>query len=325
MRGKRLLSILVILAILICQSGCRKSAKKYSCEFYDIFDTFTTFTCYGLDDESFDRIRGSLYDLLLSFHRETDIYHAYSGITNLKDLNDAAGGDPLSFSKRQVEFLTFCREAYDISEGRVNVMLGALTRLWHEARETKTLPEETLLGEVASHTDISFLVIDPDASTACITDPAARIDVGALAKGYAGRLAMEYLAAEGVENYILSLGGNICVHGKPLGTGRDAFLIGLQDPDGPDGSYSDTVSLPGGCVVTSGDYQRYFEVNGVRYHHIIDPSTLYPASFHHSVSVICEDSAMADLLSTALFLMDEESGLRLAQQYGAEVIYEGKR
>ncbi|MBO4889075.1 MAG: FAD:protein FMN transferase [Firmicutes bacterium] len=319
--GKHLLIFLLILTISTGSSGCQRSAKKHSCDFYDLFDTFSNFTCYGLDDRSFDRIKDGLYDLLLSFHQETDIYHSYPGITNLKDLNDSAGSSPLALSPRLIGFLSFCKDAHEISDGKVNVMIGALTGLWHEARETKTLPDESLLREAAAHTDISFLSIDPDASAAYITDPAASIDVGALAKGYAGRQAMEYLAEEGVENYILSLGGNICAHGKPLGTGRDAFVVGLQDPDGPDGTYNETVSLTDGCVVTSGDYQRYFEVNGIRYHHIIDPSTLYPAAYHHSVTVICDDSAMADLLSTTLFLMDETDGSTLAEQFNAKVIY----
>ncbi|MBO6159261.1 MAG: FAD:protein FMN transferase [Firmicutes bacterium] len=326
--AKKVTAFLILLSMLAALlSGCRKNTR-YSVDYYDVFDTFSTFTCYGLEEEAFDRIQKELHQLLLSFHQETDIYHTYEDVHSLKELNDQAGNGAISLSRRQYDFLLFCKNAYTLSEGRVNVMLGAVTRLWHEARERAgegekhVVPSKDVLEEAFAHTSPDLLELDEDLLQASITDPLASIDVGALAKGYAGSLAMDYLASQGVENYLLNLGGNVCAHGKPLGTGRDAFLIGLQSPNEPDGSYSQTVTLEKGCAVTSGDYQRFFEEDGIRYNHIIDPDTLYPAALHRSVTVLAEDPAIADLLSTALFLMDTQRGQALAASFDAEVIYQ---
>ncbi len=316
---------LLAVSLLLSATGCQARAEKRTIEYYDLFDTITSLTLYGCSEEQTEQVRKELYELLLTFHQETDIYDTYPDVASFKALNDAAGRSPVKMSARQMEFLSFCQQAYEISDGKVNVMIGSLTSLWHEARDAGVLPEEEDLLAASDHVSMDALVLDEAASTARILDPLASLDVGALAKGYAGNLAMDYLASQGIENYLLSLGGNICVHGAPLGTGRDEFVVGIQDPAAADGSYSDTVKLSGGCVVTSGDYQRYIEVDGVRYHHIIDPDTLYPCTLHHSVTIICDDSAMADLLSTAVFLMDEASGRALAEKYNATVIYEGKQ
>lgn len=321
---KKLVSLFLIFVLLTSTTACQPAPKIHTEQFFDLFDTFSAFTCYNLSDEDFTMVKDGLYNLLLTFHQETDIYHAYEGMVNLKTLNDAAGKTGLTLSSRLVDFLCFCKDAYEISEGKVNVMLGSVTRLWHNAREEKKLPEEEVLKEASLHTDITLLEVNRENNTAMITDPEASIDVGALAKGYAGHLAAQFLETMGIDNFLLSLGGNIIAHGKPVGTGRDHFVIGLQDPNGEEGSYRDTIELTDGCVVTSGDYQRYFEVDGVRYHHIIDPETLYPACYHHSVTVICDDSGIADLYSTMFFLTEGELTQQQSEYYHVTVIYEGQ-
>ncbi|MCI8633197.1 MAG: FAD:protein FMN transferase [Lachnospiraceae bacterium] len=313
---KKLCSLFLIGILLL--TACQKPQAQTSV-YYDLFDTYCRFTAYGLSTAEFETVSEKLHAFLLQFHQETDIYHPYDHITNLYSINHAAGEKKLTVSDQLMAFLYFCQDAYTVSQQRVNVMLGAVTALWHLGREQNTVPDLSSLTNAKQHTQITSLQLDADESTVYISDPLASLDVGALAKGYAGRLAVAFLKQLGVENFLLDLGGNLCAYGAP--SGRDQFTIGLQDPSGEEGTYACTKQLQNQCAVTSGDYQRFYEVEGIKYHHIIDPDTLFPSVYHHSVTVIHEDSAMADLLSTALFLLPEEEGTALAESYDAVVIY----
>ena len=133
------------------------------------------------------------------------------------------------------------------------------------------------------------------------------LDVGAIAKGYAAEMIAESLREKGISGYLISIGGNVCAVGaKPDGK---QWTVGIEDPFG-DG-FCETVGVRDVSVVTSGSYQRYFELDGVRYHHIIDPDTLFPENRFVSVTVISGNSALADALSTALFNMNIEQGKAL--------------
>lgn len=313
-------SFVLILCLVLTLSGCHPAASlKFSSTWTDLFDTLSSFTVYGVSSSDFDEISKELHDYLLVFHQETDIYHTYDDIENLSLLNEHPD-QPLTVSEQLFSFLEFCKEAHDITDGTVNVMIGAVTSLWHEARETLVLPSDEALSSASAHTCIDSLLLE-DGFQVSLNDPLSLIDVGALAKGYAGRLAMEFLSDKGIENYLLDLGGNVCTHGIPSGTGRDHFVIGIQDPKSPSGTYSDTLSLQNECAVTSGDYQRFVEIDSIRYHHLIDPLTLYPGTYHSSVTVVHADPAICDMLSTCLFLMSKEDGSSLLEKYGARAFY----
>jgi thiamine biosynthesis lipoprotein len=153
-----------------------------------------------------------------------------------------------------------------------------------------------------------------------ISDPEASIDVGALGKGYATQKAAEYLIEEKAEGYVLNIGGNIRIIGtKPDGTG---WLTGIRNPQGTEQDYCISLRLKNTACVTSGVYERYFTVDGLRYHHIIDKDTLYPAAGFASLTVLTEDSGLADGLSTALFCMSYEEGKALVDSLeGVEALW----
>ena len=140
------------------------------------------------------------------------------------------------------------------------------------------------------------------------------LDVGAIGKGYAVERTAEKLAEAGAEGYVLDVGGNLRIIGtKPSG---DGFKMGIKDPFDKDGGYSKILVIADTSGVTSGGYERYFTVDGKKYHHIIDKDTLSPADKFASVTVITPDSGLADALSTALFCMDEAVGLSLVESLG---------
>ncbi len=319
---KKLLTLLLTFSLLLGMNGCTASgfsaSSKQSISYFDLFDTYCSFTAYGLSEARFDEVSLGLHALLERFHQESDIYHEYEE-ANLATLNRLAGHESVLLNDELADFLDWCLEAYTLSQGRVNLCLGAVTRLWHEARETKSLPDQEALQDASLHCSPKLLY--RGGNCFYLSDPEASVDVGALAKGYAGRLAKEYLSAQGVENYLLNLGGSLVASGRPMGSGRTDFTIGIQSPDRDEGVYADTFHLKNRCAATSGDYQRYFEIDGVRYHHIIDPQTLFPSAYQRSVTVLADDPALCDLLSTALFLMNESDGRALCERLGADVIY----
>lgn len=315
---RKKIAILLILVLLL--SGCSSEQARQQITWLDVFDTVTTLQSFD-NPESFSQNAQKLHDTLLQYHKLLDIYQDYPGLNNLKTVNDRAGIAPVEMDGEVLEFLQQCRDYYDLTGGKVNIAFGSVLSLWHDSREAAlsdpehaALPQHAALKAAAAHTDIENLVLDFENSTVYLADPEMRLDVGAVAKGWAAKKAAELLP----EGYLLNLGGNLVATGsKPDG---GAWSIGIQSPFDT-GSYLRTVSLSSGAAVTSGDYQRYFEVQGVRYNHIIDPETLDSARLWKSVTVLCDDSALADCLSTALFLLDYETGSALAISCGAEALW----
>lgn len=323
---KRLLSLFLIGLLL---TGCAfpglsqptSAGKKYTATFLDVFDTVTTIVGYDQSKEAFEEKSRAIHDELLKLHQLFDIYNTYDGITNLKTVNDAAGGAPVQVDPAVVALLKDCKAYFDLTHGKVNVAMGSVLRLWHDAREDAFddpahayLPEAQALQEALAHTDLSFVVLDEGASTVQITDPKLRLDVGAVAKGW----SVQKVAEKAPSGLLISVGGNVCATGAKDESGTP-WVVGITDPNG--GDYLHTIDNADKSVVTSGDYQRYFVVDGKMYHHIIDPATLYPGTLWRSVTIVCADSGLADALSTALFLLDYEQGLTLLEQCDAEAFW----
>lgn len=319
---KRILSICIIVCLLLC--GCEGflllPPKQYTATFIDLFDTVISIVGYAKSEEEFQAQAQKLHDELLIYHQLFDIYKEYDGIDNLKTVNDHAGVDPVVVDRKIVDLLLACKDYYQLTDGKVNVAMGSVLSLWHDARneglqdpENARLPDLTELQNAAKHTDMDCIVIDQDASTVYISDPLASLDVGAIAKGW----ATQQVAESAPEGMLLSVGGNICATGPKQGNA--SWGIGIRHPEKDENLY--VIDLETGSVVTSGDYQRTYAVDGVEYHHIIDPATQMPARRWRSVTVIGDDSGLADALSTALFLMPLEEGRALAEKCGVDVLW----
>ena len=323
---KSLSCLCVILGLLVILTGCPETAHTATPQGmmnFSFFNTVSYFYSYAGDSKAdFEANCQGVSSILEEYHHLFDIYYEYTGVNNLRTVNLNAGGDPVKVDQKLIDFLLYAKELYVTTKGEMNVMMGAVLRLWHDARVAKGangIPSEAALQEAALHTDIDLLEIDEENSTVRITDPEASIDVGALGKGYATEKAAEYLRSVGATSYVLNIGGNIRIIGhKPDGTG---WGTGIKDPKNP-GTFALTLTIADTACVTSGDYERYFTYEGVRYHHIIDKDTLMPATYFSSVNIFTPDSGLADALSTALFTMSYEEGLALVEEIGGvEVIW----
>lgn len=325
---KRILALLLILSLLLCGcAGAGEEQKQYTATFLTVFDTVTTIVGRDVSEVAFTEKTQAVHDVLLHYHQLFDIYNEYEGLNNLKTINDHPG-EPVVVEQTVIDLLLDCKAYYELTNGRVNAAMGSVLYLWHEAREdglndfaNAYLPDADALTEAAQHTNWDNVVIDDEANTVTITDPALRLDVGAIAKGWSVQRAAEN-APEGL---LISVGGNVCATGPKDASGTP-WVVGVQNPDGGE-NYLHTLYLNRGSMVTSGDYQRAYMVDGELYHHIIDPDTLYPGKLWRAVTVVCPDSGLADALSTALFLLPVEEGQKLLTQcesYAMWVDAEGK-
>jgi len=320
--------VLGLLAGLAGCSGTDEETEPAGRAFFSYFDTVSYVYSYAGDsEERLDEYASEVSHILQEYHQLFDIYHEYSGITNLCTINRMAGGEPLKVDEKLVDFLLYAKELYQTTQGEMNVMMGSVLSLWHDCREQAAddpegaaIPTEEELREAGAHVDISLLEIDEENNTVRIADPKASIDVGALGKGYATQKAAEHLRQSGAESYVLNIGGNISIIGrKPDGS---FWSTGIRNPKDPDGEHALTLKLADTSCVTSGTYERYFTVDGVRYHHIIDKETLMPANYFSSLTIVAKDSALADALSTALFCMSYEEGTELLDSMeGVEALW----
>ena len=328
---KSISCLCLIWGLLVFMTGCPQSAVKtepLGKVYFTYFDTVSYIYNYaGGSTEDFDAVCEGTTKILEEYHNLFDIYYEHSGVTNLCTLNKNAGGEAMKVDQKLIDFLLYAKELYALTDGEMNVMMGAVLRPWHDCREAAStdpanasIPTAEVLEEASKHTSIDLLEIDENDLTVRISDPEAAIDVGAVGKGYATEKAAQYIESLGLNSYVLNIGGNIRIIGtKPDGSG---WLTGIKDPMTGGSTYAEYITLANTSCVTSGTYERFFSVGGVQYHHIIDKDTLMPSSHFSSVSVITKDSGLADTLSTALFTMSYEEGLALVTSIGGvEVLW----
>lgn len=307
--------ILVVAGLLLSFYQNQTTQEQFRKNYIDVFDTVTTIIGYGNSQEEVTEHADILMDELKRYHKLYDIYNSYEGINNLKTINDNAGIAPVKVDKEIIDLLNFSIDLYDKTNGQTNIALGSVLKIWHNYRNagidnptSASLPPMELLEEAANHCDINNIIIDEEASTVYLNDPDMSLDVGSIGKGYAVQKVSEYARELGYNNMVISVGGNISVIGPKAD--ESLWKFGVQNPDLESEQTSiQSVNLMDTCLVTSGDYQRYYTVDGVDYCHIIDPDTLMPANYCKSVTVITPDSGEADALSTALFCMPFEEGL----------------
>ena len=330
--------ILGLLLVIFCLTGCVSinacsAAQKRTMYFFDTFDTLITIFGYTEDQETFDRITAQAQADFLRLHQLFDAYHEYEGIQNIYTLNRDTPSTPVSIAPELAGLLAFAKEWQPKLLGTVNIAMGGVFKLWHDYRqqgtaspELATLPPMDALRAAAAHGDLDSVVLNTETNTVYFTDPNVRLDVGAVAKGYAAELVAQMLLQTEMPHFIVNAGGNVRMGHPPL-DGRTSWGVSIQNPDAALGlpvedASAEVLYLSNRSVVTSGDYERFYMVNGVRYHHIISPTTLMPATENRSITIVCEDSGLADMLSTAMFILPYAEGLQLAESLeGVDVLW----
>ena len=307
--------------------------NRYSAVFMDTFDTVISLIGFADSQETFDTWSAAVHNQYVYMHKLFDTYNSYEdeGIVSVYTLNERAGREPVAVDPILYNLLKFAKSHYALCLGQTNVAMGSVLSIWHDYRDaglndpsSAVLPPMDALKAATAHTDIANLILDDEKMTVYYADPDMKLDVGAVAKGYATEIVSQMLLASDMNSFIISAGGNVRLGNPPL-DGRKGWGVGIQDPDGAVLGLSDiveTLFIANLSVVTSGDYQRFYTVDGKNYHHLIDPDTLMPGEHFRSVSIITEDSGYADMLSTAAYLMPYEESLAFVESLdGVEAIW----
>jgi len=312
----------LIMALLLCLSfaSCKKKSElqKFTEYSFDYFDTVTSVIGYEKNREDFDSVYKEIMSILKEYHSLYNIYNKYD-FNNLCTVN-LSKSSAVKVDKKIIDLLSFSKEMYTLTNGKTNDAMGSVLSIWHSYRQEglnnpdkAKLPPMDKLKAASEHTDINDVVIDNENNTVLLSDNQMMLDVGAVAKGYAVERVAEFLEQKGKDGYLINLGGNVRAIGKK--DGKTGWKVGIENPDpNAEEAYVTYLEIADMSVVTSGNYQRFYTVDGVNYHHIIDPVTLMPSDKFSSVTVVCKDSGIADALSTALFLMDYNEGLNLVKK-----------
>ena len=303
-----LAAILLVLSL----AGVFTPSANYRDFNYFAMDTYVTFRLSEegkdgkLSDSYLKEVADKCAGILASIEYSISSHSEKGEVASLNsDVNVMVGA-----SDTLLSVLNTSDRIAKLTDGAFDYTLGALTDLWNVSGGGPK-PSAKDISYAMTHTGTDKFRIGE--KTIQKTDKIAKVDLGAIGKGYATQAVLEYLSTTDVSYAVISLGGNIGIYGeKPDGKG---YRIGLRDPDSADGIMG-YFQITTGFVSVSGDYERYFEEDGVRYHHIIDPATGSPAdSGLRSVAVLASNGPAADALSTALFVMGEEKAMKFYRSH----------
>jgi len=301
------LSLGSLVALLSC-------AKAPSAQTEFIMGTVCTVNLY-------DKGTAAAYEAIFARLKELDgILSANTETSNVAEINANSGIKPIK-AKPEVayllqESLSYCEK----TKGLFDPSIGALVKVWNIGFDNATVPAASDLRRALGLIDYGKIAFDRQNDTVFLSEPGMRLDFGAIAKGYAADEAARICAERGIHSAMIDLGGNIYALGKKRG--KTAWTIGIRDPENQQVDPIITFPVEDKSIVTSGVYERYFESDGKRYHHILDPRTGFPADNGIlSVTIIAKSSTKADALSTSTFLLGIDEGMKLANEENVDAVF----
>ena len=297
---------LFILAVLL-GAGCSKKNQGSVSETGYYLGTIVKISLY---DKVPEGIFTEIFTLISDYENRLSRNIPESEIS---EINRQAGIKPVKVSDDTFSLLEKGIWYSGIQGSSFDITIGPLVSLWGIGTENAGVPELPEIKTALSKIDYKKLILDKNSSSAFLTEEGMEIDCGAIAKGYIADRVADLLKKKGIGSAIINLGGNVLTIGsKP---DKKLFRIGIQDPDNTRGEYIGIAEIEGKSLVTSGIYERYFEKDGIRYHHILDPETGYPVNSRIlGITVLTDDSVDGDALSTTLFTMGIEKGLEFAEK-----------
>ncbi len=313
-----ILSITLLASSILLYINKEPEIKNYNITLVDIgFDTVISFSS-DCTQSQFDQYVTIIKERYTYYNNLFDQYNAYDGIQNVYTINHEGYKNPITVDQDLLECIELSFQINDLNS-KFDITQGNLLSLWHTYRskglqlnkegKSGQLPSKEEIQASLSHYGQDKVIIK--GNTIQLLDKDISLDLGGIAKGYATQKVKEELIKNGCSQGFINAGGNIVLIGQKKN--GQPWKVGIQNPD--TGSSIVALNLTESkSIVTSGDYQRYYTVNDKRYSHIIDPSTGYPANYVRSITIVCDDSSIADALSTTLFCLSYEEGYSLLQQ-----------
>lgn len=237
-------------------------------------------------------------------------------------INQAAGKEAVKVAPETIELIKKALEMAEVSHGKFDITIGAVTNLWRIGDPAARVPEKSEIEAALKKIDYKKVTVDEKNQTVKLEEEGMVLELGGISKGYIGSGIVKFFKLEGITTAIINLGGNVIVMGtnpsKPEG-----WNVGVQDPDEVRGQVVGTQRIKDYAIITSGIYERYIEKDGVKYHHILDPKTGYPLDNDISgVTVFAPESVDGDALSTSLFLFGIKEGLAFIETLeGVEAVF----
>jgi FAD:protein FMN transferase len=236
---------------------------------------------------------------LTSFHKQSQ----------LNEINEKSGLEPVKVDPELIALIQRSLEISKVTHGAFDPTIGVISRLWNfSGPEGPRLPSPEEINKALNKVGWEKVEIFPERSEIYLPEQGMALDLGGIAKGYALNQAEQIIKSTGIKSALINAGGDITAFGGK-GPGIP-WKIGIQDPRDPS-AIAATVEIESGSVFTSGDYERYFEKDGIRYHHILDPKTGFPSSEVESVSVVAPDGVRAEGLSAGIFVLGPKQGSSL--------------
>lgn len=301
--------ILALSITLLC--SCVKKDEKFT-DNRIAMGTSVSITVYEREDKAF--IEG-VFNLLYDIEREIS---AKLDSSYISMINSNAGVAPVQVPSHIFSLIETAMWISSESGGYFNPAIGALSDIWAIGSENQRVPSQTEIESVLPLLSLEDIVLDSNNSSVYLKKPGMKLDLGGIGKGYAADEVRAYLVENGVDRAIINLGGNIYALGSK--SEKELWKIGIMNPE-ESGSYISLVEVEDKSVVTSGAYERFFEEDGVIYHHILNPDTGYPyESDLLSASIIAESSTLADGLSTVVFASGSEHAEEIANKFGVSII-----
>lgn len=298
----------IILLILVIGTLLYNNLKLKTFEsniFY--MDTYINVKIYENDSKKANKALKEVENIFSEYHKLTDKYNSYQGITNLYTINNnVLTHNYLKIDEKLYKLIEYGISLYEKSNGKIDISMGNVIDIWAGYRSSGLgIPTIEELKYVNFNNIKEIELKDNN----LIKNNNLNIDLGSIAKGYTTEIAKEYLESIDIDKYIINAGGNVVVGKK---NNKDLYKIGLENPNN-NGDIYKVIKTSNKAIVTSGSNERYYEYEGIKYSHIIDPVTLFPTNYMKSVTVVTDDSSYGDFLSTYLFLLSVEDGKKIVE------------